>query len=171
MPHRYSDGRFPDGRATDNGNAVALSVRGLSVRSGGRMLLEDITLSLPRGQRLALLGPQGAGKTALLLAIGGLLSVAHGTVLADGRDITRLRATARGLGIALVAPPRGPFAARRMRQLAPAAAQSLLLLDRPDAWPDRKPNAGPTIVAAFADQALALAGADRLAILCDGRLI
>jgi len=175
MPHRYSDGRFPDGRATDNGNAVALSVRGLSVRSGGRMLLEDITLSLPRGQRLALLGPPGAGKTALLLAIGGLLSATQGTVLADGRDITRLRATARGLGIALVAPPRGPFAARRMRQLAPAAAHSLLLLDRPDAWPergpDRGPHGGPTIVAAFADQALALAGADRLAILRDGRLI
>jgi len=122
---------------------------------------------VPRGQRLALLGPPGADKTALLLAVAGLLPLTQGTVLTDGRDITRLRPTARGVGIALLATPRGPFAARRMRQLAPAAAHGLVLLERPDAWPE---HAG-TVVAAFSDQTLALSGADRVAVLSDGRLV
>jgi ABC-type Fe3+/spermidine/putrescine transport system ATPase subunit len=154
-------------RPPDGAGATALSVRGLTARRGGRVLLDDISLSLPRGQRLALLGPAGAGKTALLLAIAGLAPIVHGTVLTDGRDITRLRPTARGLGIALVSPPRGPFAARRMRQLAPGPNHGLVLLDRPEAWPEP----GGTVVAAFADQALALSGADRIAVLRDGRLV
>jgi putative spermidine/putrescine transport system ATP-binding protein len=154
-------------RPPDGASAVALSVRGLTARRGGRTLLDDVTLSVARGQRLALLGPAGAGKTALLLAIAGLLPMSGGTVLTDGRDITRLRPTARGIGIALVAPPRGPFAARRMRQLAPASSHGLVLLDRPDEWP----APGGTVVGAFADQTLALSGADRVAILRDGKLV
>jgi ABC-type Fe3+/spermidine/putrescine transport system ATPase subunit len=154
-------------RPPDGANAVALSVRGLTARRGGRTFLDDITLSVARGQRLALLGPACAGKTALLLAIAGLLPIAAGTVLTDGRDITRLRPTARGIGIALITPPRGPFAARRMRQLAPTASHGLVLLDRPDAWP----APGGTVVGAFADHTLALSGADRVAILRDGKLV
>jgi ABC-type Fe3+/spermidine/putrescine transport system ATPase subunit len=154
-------------RPPDGASASALSVRGLTARRGGRTLLDDITLSLPRGQHLALLGPPGGGKTALLLAIAGLLPIAQGTVLTDGRDITKLRPTSRGVGIALVAPPRGPFAARRMRQMAPSAAHGVVLLDRPDAWPERR----ATVVAAFADQTLALSGADRVGILRDGKLV
>jgi ABC-type Fe3+/spermidine/putrescine transport system ATPase subunit len=143
-------------RPPDGASAVALSLRGVTAGRGNRTLLDDINLSLARGQRLALLGPPGAGKTALLLAVAGLLPVVRGSVLADGNDITRRRPTARGLGIA-----------RRMRQLAPSASHGLVLFDRPDAWPER----GGTVVAAFADQALALSGADRVAILRDGRLL
>jgi ABC-type Fe3+/spermidine/putrescine transport system ATPase subunit len=153
-------------RLPDGDNAVSLSVRGLTVRSGGRAILEDITLSLPRGQRLALLGPPSAGKTALLLAIAGLLPLAQGTVLTDGRDITDIRPAARGIGLALAAPPPGRFAGRRVRRLAVADSHGLVLLDRPDAWP----AGGGTAVAALADQVLALSGADRLAILRDGRM-
>lgn len=151
----------------DDAGAVSLSVRGLSAGPAGRAILDDINLSLPRGQRLALLGPKDAGKTALLRAVAGLLKLRSGTLLADGRDITRLRPAARGVGLSLAVPPSGPFAARRMRQLAPAASHGLRLLDRPDAWPD----GGATVVAAFADQVLALSGADRIAILRDGRLV
>jgi ABC-type Fe3+/spermidine/putrescine transport system ATPase subunit len=150
--------RSPDGRPPDDGSAVSLSVRGLSARIAQRTILQDINLSLPRGQRLGLLGPPGAGQTALLLAIAGLLKTEQGSVLADGHDITRLRPAARGIGVALLAPPRGPLAARRMRQLAPAPSQGLLLLERPDAWPP----SGSTVVASFADQALALSGDGRL---------
>ncbi len=156
-----------DAGASDGSAAVSLSVRGLSVRHPGRTVLEDISLSVPRGQRLALLGPPGAGKTALLLALAGMLKPAQGTVLTDGRDITRLRPFARGLGIALRALPPGPFAARRMGRMAPSPSHGLLLLDRPEAWPP----SSATIVAAFADQALALSGADRLAILREGRVV
>jgi ABC-type Fe3+/spermidine/putrescine transport system ATPase subunit len=154
-------------RPSDGGTAVALSLRGLTVRSGGRTILQDITLSLPRGQRLAVLGPAGAGKTALLLAIAGLLRAQQGSVLTDGRDVTRLRATARGIGVALVTPPSGPFAALRARRIAPAGGHGLVLLDRPETWPET----GATVVAAFADQALALSGANRLAVLREGRVV
>jgi ABC-type Fe3+/spermidine/putrescine transport system ATPase subunit len=149
------------------GGAVSLSVRGLSVRPASRTALEDITLSLPRGQRLALLGPAGAGQTELLLAIAGLLKPAQGTLLTDGRDISRLRPAARGVGLVLLTPPPGRFTKLRLRRLAPRPSHGLLLLDRPDAWP----LSDVTVVAAFADQALALSGADRLAILRDGRLV
>ena len=159
--------RSLDGRPADDGSAVSLSVRGLSARIGQRTILQDINLSLPRGKHLAVLGPPGAGQTALLLAIAGLLKLEQGTVLTDGTDITRLRPSARGIGVAPLATPHGPFAARRMRQLAPSARHGLLLLERPDAWPPP----GGTVVASFADQTLALAGADRLAILRDGRLV
>ncbi len=159
--------RIPEGRPADGGGAVSLSVRGLSVAIARHTILNDINLSLPRGQHLALLGPAGSGKTALLLAIAGLVKIAQGTALTDGRDITRLRPPARGIGVALVTAPRGPFAARRMRQLAPSPRHGLVLLDRPDAWPP--PVA--TVVAAFADQALALSGADRVAVLRDGRVV
>jgi ABC-type Fe3+/spermidine/putrescine transport system ATPase subunit len=133
----------------------------------GRTALDDITLSLPRGQRLALLGPPGAGHLELLLAIAGLLKPTQGTLLTDGRDITRLRGAARGIGLVLLAPPPGRFTALRMRRLAPRPSHGLLLLDRPDSWP----LSDVTVVAAFTDQALALSGADRLAILRDGRLV
>jgi ABC-type Fe3+/spermidine/putrescine transport system ATPase subunit len=151
----------------DSGNAVALSVRGLTMRGAGRATLQDINLSLPRGQRLALLGPPGAGETALLMAVAGLLPLEQGTILTDGRDITRLRAAARGIGVSLLVRPPGRFAARRMRGLAPDPSRGLLLLERPDAWP----APGSTVVATFSDQMLALSGADRLAILRDGRLV
>jgi ABC-type Fe3+/spermidine/putrescine transport system ATPase subunit len=156
-----------DRRALDDGHAVALSLRGVSVRGGGRIILRDIDLSVPRGQRLALLGPPGAGKTALLLAVAGWLRTDRGTVLMDGRDVTRTRAAARGVGVALASSPRGLLAPYRRWRSAPRAAHGLLLLDQPQAWPDT----GVTVVAAFSDHALALASAHRIAILRDGRIV
>jgi ABC-type Fe3+/spermidine/putrescine transport system ATPase subunit len=155
-------------RQPDGDSAVSLSVRGLAVRRDGKPILDAINLSLPRGQRLALLGPPGAGKTALLLAVAGLLKPSEGTVLMDGRDVTRLRPAARGIGVAITLPPAGGWlAARRRRRLAPGPGHGLLLLDEPRAWPPP----GATVLAAFADQAAALAGADRIAVLRDGRLV
>jgi putative spermidine/putrescine transport system ATP-binding protein len=60
----------------------------VTVRGRGRPILDGLSLALPRGQTLALLGPEGAGKTATLLALAGFLRLALGTVRLDGRDIT-----------------------------------------------------------------------------------
>ena len=58
-----------------------LEVRGLSVGYARKGLaLEDVSLSVPRGSIVALLGANGAGKTTLIRAVSGLLSLHHGHV-------------------------------------------------------------------------------------------
>ncbi len=59
----------------------ALDVKGLSVGYARKGLaLEDISLSVPTGSIVALLGANGAGKTTLIRAVTGLLSLHHGHV-------------------------------------------------------------------------------------------
>lgn len=56
-------------------------------------------LSVPKGARLAILGPSGGGKTTLLSAIAGFLRPDTGRVLMDGRDVTNWRVQDRPLSI------------------------------------------------------------------------
>ena len=70
----------------------ALEFRGLSVvyGGGGRKALEGVTLEIPAGARVALVGPIGAGKSTLASAIPRLVDVSPGTVFLDGVDVTRM---------------------------------------------------------------------------------
>ena len=78
---------------------------------GSSHTLRGISLSVQRGQCLALLGRNGVGKTTLLKCLMGVLPTSAGTVLFEGRDITRLSPHRRAAaGIAYVPQGREIFA-------------------------------------------------------------
>lgn len=67
-----------------------LTVQNLDVSYGAIRVLRQVSLRVPQGQIVALLGANGAGKTTALRAICGLVPVAAGRVLLDGLDLTGL---------------------------------------------------------------------------------
>jgi branched-chain amino acid transport system ATP-binding protein len=68
-----------------------LQVESLSAGYGRIPVLHGIDLSLEPGSITAVLGANGAGKTTLLRTLSGLLPPSAGTVLLDGRDLSRVR--------------------------------------------------------------------------------
>ena len=76
-----------------------LIVRGASAVLGGRQVLRGIDLAVAKGQLLALLGASGCGKTTLLRAVAGLAELDGGQILIAGRDVTRMAARQRGVGV------------------------------------------------------------------------
>jgi urea transport system ATP-binding protein len=90
---------------------MMLQVDQLNQYYGSSHTLRGISLSLERGECLALLGRNGVGKTTLLKCLTGVLPMASGQVKFEGRDITRLRPHERAaLGIAYVPQGREIFA-------------------------------------------------------------
>jgi zinc transport system ATP-binding protein len=63
----------------------AIEVRGLTVELAGREVLEEVDLTVPEGDLLGIIGPNGGGKTVLLKVLLGLLRPARGTVRVLGR--------------------------------------------------------------------------------------
>ena len=55
-----------------------------------RPVIRDVSLTLHRGEVVALLGPNGSGKTTCFYAIAGLIQPESGRVVIDGRDVTGL---------------------------------------------------------------------------------
>lgn len=82
------------------------------VRSGyGRVeVLHDLDLAVPEGAVVAVLGPNGVGKTTLLRVISGTLPVWDGVVRLDGRPVNNLTAYQRArAGVTLIPEGRGIF--------------------------------------------------------------
>lgn len=67
-----------------------LEVRDLTVGRGGPPILQGITLSLPAGTHLGVIGPTGSGKSTLAEALARMLEIPENTVFLDGLDVTRL---------------------------------------------------------------------------------
>ncbi|MET0274601.1 MAG: heme ABC exporter ATP-binding protein CcmA [Phenylobacterium sp.] len=90
----------------------ALELRGLAVRRGGRLLFDNLDLSLAAGEACALTGANGAGKTSLLRAVAGLVRLEAGEV-----DFGRVDpGEARGSGLHLVGHHDGLKPARTARE-------------------------------------------------------
>jgi len=69
---------------------AGLKVRHLSKSYRKRPVIRDVSMDLGRGEVVALLGPNGSGKTTCFYAIAGLITPEGGQVLIDGMDATML---------------------------------------------------------------------------------
>jgi putative spermidine/putrescine transport system ATP-binding protein len=63
------------------------------------VVLDSFSLSMAKGEFITLLGPSGCGKTTLLRLVAGLLRADSGSIRVEGRDLTRLPAHRRNVGI------------------------------------------------------------------------
>ena len=67
-----------------------IEIQNLSFKRGDRVIYDDVSLNIRRGQITAIMGPSGTGKTTLLRLIGGQLSPDQGQVLLDGQNIASM---------------------------------------------------------------------------------
>ena len=67
-----------------------LELRDVDFAYGERLILSKLSMRIPRGQVVAVMGGSGCGKTTVLRLIGGLVRAARGEVLFQGRDIGQL---------------------------------------------------------------------------------
>ena len=67
-----------------------LRIEGLTRRFGGVVAVDNVTLSIPKGEIVGLVGPNGAGKTTLVNLVTGFVAKTAGQVFFEGTDITRL---------------------------------------------------------------------------------
>jgi phospholipid/cholesterol/gamma-HCH transport system ATP-binding protein len=74
-------------------SASLVKLQHLTFGYGERVVLDDISLSVPRGKVTALMGASGGGKTTILRLIGGQNRAQSGQVLFDGQDITPMDQT------------------------------------------------------------------------------
>ena len=68
----------------------AVEIRNLHFSYGDLQVLRGLSLSIPRGEVVAILGGSGSGKSTLLKLIGGQLRPEQGTVKVEGKDVHRL---------------------------------------------------------------------------------
>ncbi len=69
-----------------------LTIENLNVHYGGIQALRGISLEVPEGQIVALIGANGAGKSTTLRAISGIVKPSSGHIVFDGQDLTELEA-------------------------------------------------------------------------------
>ena len=91
----------PVTRARDRAARTAVEVRmeGLSRRYGPVVALDQLDLTLQPGELIVLLGPSGCGKTTTLRLLAGLEDADTGQIFVGGKDITRLPANKRDMGM------------------------------------------------------------------------
>ncbi|MEE8194116.1 MAG: ABC transporter ATP-binding protein, partial [Dehalococcoidales bacterium] len=80
---------------------VKLKMQDVTLGYGHKVVVEDVTLQVKPGEMVALVGPNGCGKSTIIRALSRVISPYSGRVLLNGRDISRIprRELARRLGV------------------------------------------------------------------------
>jgi branched-chain amino acid transport system ATP-binding protein len=88
----------------------------VSVSYGAIQAVRDVSIEVPKGEIVTIIGANGAGKSTLLKSVVGLEPVAGGRIVLDGQDITATPAHRRiGMGLALSPEGRGVFSDQSVR--------------------------------------------------------
>jgi len=77
---------------------MALKIERVTKRFGTVSAVREVSLTVEKGEFMALLGPSGSGKTTLLRVVGGLELPEEGTLAFDGQDLTHVPARDRRAG-------------------------------------------------------------------------
>lgn len=108
-----------------------LQLDGVCAEIGGARVLRGISLTVPPGGRVALIGRNGAGKTTTLRALMGLASLREGKILIDGKDCRVVPAHRRcALGVGYAPEERNLFGGFTVRDNMLLPAQVLGLSSR-----------------------------------------
>jgi len=87
-----------------------LQIEELKVEVSGKTILKNINMEIPKGETHILFGPNGSGKTSLMMTIMGFsgYKVTHGKITFKGEDITHMPINERallGIGVSFQRPP------------------------------------------------------------------
>lgn len=87
-----------------------LTIEELTVEVGGKPILNQINMEIPQGETHILFGPNGSGKTSLMMTLVGFSGyvITHGKITFKGEDITHLPIHERarlGIGVSFQRPP------------------------------------------------------------------
>ena len=81
---------------------MKLEIRHLCAGYSGKRVLDDISLTVEKGEILTLIGPNGCGKSTLLKTIGRILRPQSGCVLLDGKSVHSMNTAALAKEMALL---------------------------------------------------------------------
>ena len=148
--------------AAESTGALALEVRDVSAGYGETTIIRDISLDMPAGETLVIVGPNGHGKTTLMRAISGLLPISSGTITFGGERVDGRRAEAL-TDLGLVHVPQGDHLFAEL-----TVEENLMMGAFPrTSWRERKRSVGsvferfPTLRERRAQRASSLSGGER----------
>jgi Fe-S cluster assembly ATP-binding protein len=87
-----------------------LQIEELKVEVGNKTILKNVNMEIPKGETHILFGPNGSGKTSLMMTLMGFsgYNVTHGKITFKGEDITYMPIHERarlGIGVSFQRPP------------------------------------------------------------------
>lgn len=138
-----------------------LSVRGLSAGYSRRDVVHDVSLDVPRGHVVTVLGHNGAGKTTLLRAMWGLLPLSAGGVAVDGHTANSTPAAMLGAGVTYIPQAAELFPHLTVGECIRLAISARSRLGLPHLSPDEVMDRYPVLKGQRQQQCRTLSGGER----------